>query len=68
MLKKKYNIDAIFFHDDTFVIDEKWVIELCDMLTLENVDIIWGCNSRVNLVKVNLFQKMYNAGLRLVCI
>lgn len=64
--KSKYNLDAVMFQDDTLLVDKKWVGELCDIMIEEKLDVIWGCNSRANLVEKNIFLKMKKAGLRKV--
>lgn len=66
--QKKYGINAVMFSDDTFIIDRKWVMDICDLLINEKVDILWCCNARANLVDEELFMKMYDAGLRKVCL
>jgi radical SAM superfamily enzyme YgiQ (UPF0313 family) len=64
LLIKEYNINAVFFIDDTFILNRKRVYELCDLLLKENIKIIWGCNGRVNLVDYDILKKMYDAGCR----
>jgi radical SAM superfamily enzyme YgiQ (UPF0313 family) len=60
----QYNLDGIFFHDDTFTINRDWIINFCNLLKKENLGILWGCNSRVNTIDKELMKIMYNAGLR----
>jgi len=63
-VKENYGVSAIFFHDDTFTANRDWVIEFCNSLKQENLDIIWGCNSRVNTLDKKLMEIMYSAGCR----
>jgi len=65
-LKERYAINALMFQDDTLVADKNWVNKMCDLLIKDNIEIIWGCNSRVNLVEKDLFAKMKKAGLKKV--
>jgi len=60
----QYELDGIFFHDDTFTINKDWIIKFCDLLNKEGLGILWGCNSRVNTIDKELMQIMYKAGLR----
>ena len=62
MLKEKYGAREISFWDDTFTVNRKWVIELCDAMTRENLDLAWGCYTRLNLVDRELLAKMKTAG------
>lgn len=63
-LKKDYNLDAIFFHDDTLTADKKWVKEFCNLLKEEKLDIIWACNTRADTIDEELMKEMHSAGLR----
>lgn len=62
-LKKIYKINSFTFEDDTFIINQKWVVEICKRLIEENLDLLWGCNVRANLVNESLLKKMKKAGL-----
>ena len=62
-LKKEYKINSFIFEDDTFIINQKWVEEICKRMTEEGLDLLWGCNVRANLVNGPLLKKMKKAGL-----
>jgi radical SAM superfamily enzyme YgiQ (UPF0313 family) len=57
-----YNVDRINFADDTFTISRKRVVEFCNLLKRENLQISWGCNVRADNVDKNLFEEMKSAG------
>ncbi|MBI2118364.1 MAG: cobalamin B12-binding domain-containing protein [Elusimicrobia bacterium] len=61
-LKKKYGAVEIAFWDDTFTVNRKWVIEFCETMIREKMNMIWGCYSRLNLVDAELLKKMKEAG------
>jgi len=63
-LHDKFRLSAFMFQDDTFIVDMKWVFEICDKIIAEKLDLIWGCNVRVNLLSRDLLIKMRSAGLR----
>jgi len=67
MLHDKYNINGIFFNDDEFVLNRKWVSDFCNALKKENLDISWVANGRVNLMTKDLLKKMRSAGCRVIC-
>jgi len=61
-LKKKYNIKTISFFDETFTLDKKRVIDICD--DIKDMNITWYCNTRANLVDLTLLKRMYSAGCK----
>ncbi|MFH1210174.1 MAG: radical SAM protein [archaeon] len=63
-LKKKFDINSFFFQDDTFAFNKKNIFELCDLMIKEKLNLIWGCNIRVDLVEEDLLKKMKEAGLK----
>lgn len=62
LLKEKYNAKEISFWDDTFTVNRKWVMEFCDAMIKEKMNLYWGCYSRLNLVDAELLEKMKDAG------
>jgi len=63
-LKEKFGINAIMFQDDTLTCDHKWVFEICDEIIDNNLNIIWGFNTRAGLVSKELLIKVKEAGAR----
>jgi radical SAM superfamily enzyme YgiQ (UPF0313 family) len=64
-LKDAFSIGGIFFNDDTFTVDKRWIMEFCDLMKKKNIDIFWGCNSRINTADdEDLLEAMYKVGLR----
>jgi len=63
-LKKNYNINSFFFHDDTPTADKKWVEHLCVLIEKEQLNIFWAANTRADVTDGELLRTMYNAGLR----
>jgi anaerobic magnesium-protoporphyrin IX monomethyl ester cyclase len=59
-LKKNYNIRTISFYDETFTLDKKRIYELCRRIRKYNIK--WYCNTRANLVDLNLLKAMRKAG------
>lgn len=58
----KYGTCQFTFKDDSFTVNKKRVLELCDRLIKEKIKINWDCNTRVNLVDEELLKKMKKAG------
>jgi radical SAM superfamily enzyme YgiQ (UPF0313 family) len=63
-LKKRYGLRTASFFDETFTLDKKRVVRICDALIEEGLDIHWYCNTRAHLVDADLLRKMYKAGCR----
>lgn len=66
----KYNIKEFFFKSDTFTINKKWVIELCDYIINSDLSgkINWVANSKVNTLDEEMLSKMKAAGCTLIAL
>jgi len=62
LLKDKYKIDGFFILDDTFTINKVYVLNICEELKPRKIDLIWGCETRPNLVNKDLLAEMEKAG------
>jgi len=58
----RYGIKDIYFWDDLFGVNRKWLEEFCDTLIKEKIDITWHCEYRANLADQEILQKMAEAG------
>jgi anaerobic magnesium-protoporphyrin IX monomethyl ester cyclase len=65
-LKENYGINAIWFNDDTFTIRKTWIKEFCQRLHDENLNILWGVNSRIDTTNEEQLRLMHAAGLRIM--
>tara|TARA_Y100000310_G_scaffold233944_1_gene236829 strand:+ start:701 stop:2230 length:1530 start_codon:yes stop_codon:yes gene_type:complete len=61
-LKQDYNLDGLWFVDDTFTLDNKWVIELCKKITEKNLKLKWACHVRVDTLNEEMLREMKRAG------
>ena len=61
-LYQRYQIDGLYFLDDTFTLSPAWVEEFCERFKTENYKIKWGGQTRVNTVSFGLLKKMQEAG------
>jgi radical SAM superfamily enzyme YgiQ (UPF0313 family) len=61
-LIKNYNIDGLWFVDDTFTLDKSWVLEFCRQLKQNNIILKWGCQTRVNVLSEELLLEMKKSG------
>ncbi|MFP3903454.1 MAG: B12-binding domain-containing radical SAM protein [Armatimonadota bacterium] len=65
-LKSNYNPDGVMWLDDTFLIDQDWMRDLCDRIIEADLDMIWGCNIRADRADREILAYMQRAGLRIV--
>lgn len=63
-LKARYKVNGVFFHDDTLTARRGWVLEFCDRLERERLDLLWACNTRANTLDEPLMRRMHAVGLR----
>ena len=61
-LVSDFNARHIAFGDDTFTLQKRRVIEICDEIKARKLDIEWSCSSRVDTISKELFEKMKKAG------
>lgn len=61
-LHEEFNVDAVYFFDDTFNVQRKWLQEFCEALSNEPYRLTWGCQIRVNLFDVEMGRMMRKAG------
>lgn len=54
------------FVDDSLTINQKRVIELCQMIAKEKLDVEWICEGRVNHASYGLMRSMVKAGCRII--
>ena len=58
-----YGIKHFAFTDDTFTLDRKHLLNLCDLIIKEKLGITFEASTRANLIDEELVAKMVKAGL-----
>ncbi len=59
---EEYGVREISFWDDTMSYHKRWMTEFCNLLTEENLDVIWSCYAAVNTVNESVLKEMKKAG------
>jgi anaerobic magnesium-protoporphyrin IX monomethyl ester cyclase len=59
---KELGIHNINMYADLFTVNREQVMELCQLMIDENINIKWTCNSRVDFVDEEMLQMMSKAG------
>lgn len=62
MLQQEYGTDYVFFSDDIFTLNKKWVYELLEEMKSLDFPMRWGCATRADLVDPELLHAMAAAG------
>ena len=62
--KTLFGTKSIRFIDDTFTVNKKRVIELCQLIIKEKLNIEWACLSRTDNIDRELVQWMHKAGCK----
>ena len=60
-------IREIFIEDDTFTVDRKRVMEICEEILARGLKLVWSCNTRADL-PYEVMAKMKQAGCRLLVV
>lgn len=63
VLRTKYNLDAVYFQDDTLTVSKQWMSDFCDAMLDTEVNLKWACNTRADLMDPETLSKMKSAGL-----
>lgn len=67
LLRKKYGVQHVLFKDDTFTLNRGRVVEICNRLKRENIDMKFSCLARVDTVDRELLKLMKMVGFYHVC-
>ncbi len=59
-----YGIRNFFFWDETFTLDQKRALRLCDLLIEHRLNLLWRCLTRIDCVSAQLLERMAEAGCR----
>jgi len=63
-LKNEHDVKCIFFMDETFTMDRKRTVDLCQALIENRFDLTWYTSTRVDKVDKELLELMRKAGCR----
>jgi anaerobic magnesium-protoporphyrin IX monomethyl ester cyclase len=61
-LVERYNVDGLYFMDDTFLMNERWVREFCEKLAARPYRLRWSCYGRIDSVTENMLGAIRGAG------
>jgi len=62
LLVNKYGIKEIYIFDETFTVNKKRVIEVCNGIIERKIKVSWSCNSRVDTLDEEMLKVMKKSG------
>lgn len=65
-VNKTYGLHGFFLWDETFTLDQKRAMRICDEIIKRRLKIFWRCLTRVDCVNDDLLRKMGEAGCRMI--
>lgn len=66
-LVDEYHMKEIFFDDATFNVNKKRVIDICERMVSDKINLSWGCSCRVDKVDEEMLSHMKRSGCRIIC-
>lgn len=59
---KNFEIDALYFGDESFTVSKQRIYDIFNLLKSKNIKILFGCQTRVNLLDEELLKFLKNNG------
>lgn len=59
---KNYKVDALYFLDESFTVNKQRVYDIFKLLEEKGIKLLWGCETRVNLLDEELIRFMKEKG------
>jgi radical SAM superfamily enzyme YgiQ (UPF0313 family) len=61
-LVHRYGIKELLIEDDTFVLFKPRLVEICEGIIREGIDLSWSCLGRVDMITPEILKLMHRAG------
>lgn len=65
-LRDAHGADAFSFYDDTFTLDKKRALKICEEIRNREIGLPWDCQTRVSVVSEEILRKMRQANCQQV--
>lgn len=63
-LNSEYGIKGFAFNHDLFTANKKSVLEFCEKLKESDLEVIWGCSSRIDTIDEEMIDAMVTSGFK----
>lgn len=61
-IQNRHHYDRMYIEDDVFTFDRNRILEICDEIIKREMDVEWACNTRVDLIDLQIAKAMSRAG------
>ena len=65
-INSTYGTRGVYFVGDNFTLNKKRAIEICNEIKSRNLDIVWACDTGVDLVSREVLKAMKSAGCQTI--
>ncbi len=65
-LNREFGVSMFSFRDPSMVCNRRRLLEICDLIGANGLDIVWNCNARANEVDTEMLMAMKKAGCRVL--
>ena len=65
-LVNEFGAKQIAFGDDTFTLNRRRVVDICNEIRKRGLDVEWSCSSRVDTISYEILRKMRDAGCTVI--
>jgi radical SAM superfamily enzyme YgiQ (UPF0313 family) len=62
-LRDNFHVEGIWFKDSIFNLKSEWVKKFCGEIKRRNLNMVWQCNTRVDLIDEDEVRMMAESGL-----
>lgn len=62
MIQTEYSFKSFLFNDDTFTVDKRYVIAVCNEMIKRGIKLPWGCYARADTNDREMLEKLKEAG------
>ncbi|MBN1384719.1 MAG: cobalamin-dependent protein [Elusimicrobia bacterium] len=61
-LKRQYGAEQLIINDDTFTLDQKRLVDICEGMIKRGLNLKWFCFSQISAIDKNILKLMHRAG------
>lgn len=63
-INKHFKINEFFIVDDAFTAHKRRALEFCKLLQLDEQNYVWGCESRADIIDLELIENLVQSGCK----
>jgi len=66
-ITNRFGVKSIFFLDDNFSFDQKWVLALCKEMKRRKLNVRWAAQIKLNHINREMLKEMKSSGCETLC-